>query len=219
MARKLSKSESSVSYAILLVLVIIATGIFLKHLRYNAAILTPTVIRQDNSAKSPSRVPSSLTLAQYAPTGVVPLSQPENFGPENLSDKINGKAELYLSSGFVRLFSQRLSLAEASGAWIEVFVYDMGSSRGSFAVYSMQRRFEAEKIDLGEFAYKTENALFFVHGQYYVEIIASVSEDSVVKLMVSYGKNFVHRTIARKDRISELTSFPSEVTYPGLTSS
>jgi hypothetical protein len=137
------------------------------------------------------------------------LTPPETFGPENLSEKINGKAELYLSAGFVRLISQRLAAEKESGAWVEVFVYHMGSVQNSFAVYSLQHRYDAEKLDLGKFAYKTENAVFFVHGPYYVEIIASAVQERLSELMVSFGKIFVRQTKISEGVISELALFPS----------
>ena len=209
MARTVGKIETYLGYAILLVLVIIAGVIYLRQFQYNPAILTPAEIQGKISAEPTLSTAPPLEIIQYTPAGLDPLSPPETFGPENLSEKINGKAELYLSAGFVRLTSQRLAAEKESGAWVEVFVYHMGSIRNSFAVYSLQYRFDAEKVDLGKFSYKTENAVFFVHGPYYVEIIASVVQERLAELMVSFGKNFVRQTKISESVISELALFPS----------
>ena len=67
----------------------------------------PTVLRQ------------ILSTAAARP---VPLTAGEIFEAQNLSDKINGKAELYLSAGFVRLISQRFKDERGSDLWIEAFL-------------------------------------------------------------------------------------------------
>ncbi|MGD8371226.1 MAG: hypothetical protein PVF76_17575 [Syntrophobacterales bacterium] len=209
MARTVSKTETYLGYTILLVLVIIGGVIYLRQFQYNPAILTPADIQARISDQPTLSTSPSLKIIQYTPEGLKPLTPPETFGPENLSEKINGKAELYLSAGFVRLISQRLAAEKESGAWVEVFVYHMGSVQNSFAVYSLQHRYDAEKLDLGKFAYKTENAVFFVHGPYYVEIIASAVQERLSELMVSFGKIFVRQTKISEGVISELALFPS----------
>ena len=148
MARTVSKTETWVGYAILLVLAVIAGGIFLKQSRYEQSILKPGALQTESPSQASSLTSSPRDLIQFVPDGLTPLTPPEVFGPENLSDKINGKAELYLSAGFVNLASQRFATRDEPGVWMETFVYDMGSIRGSFAVYSLQRRFEAEQLDL-----------------------------------------------------------------------
>ncbi|UCF01132.1 MAG: hypothetical protein JSV14_12190 [Deltaproteobacteria bacterium] len=129
---------------------------------------------------------------------------------ENLSDKINGKAELYLSAGFVRLVSQRFAIEDEPTAWMEAFIYDMGSTRGSYAVYSLQKRSEATELDTGDFAYRTENALYFVHGSYYVEIVASIAQERMVELILSFGDNFIRKTTAGSEAINEFILFPTK---------
>ncbi len=218
MARMVSNIETRVGYGILLILVIIATVMLLEQSRYNSAIIKPAAFQADSPTLTSSPTSSSLNMSQYAPNGLSPLSPAESFGPENLSDKINGKAELYLSAGFVALSTQRFTLREEPGVWLEAFVYDMGSIKNSFAVYSLQRRFEAKNLDLSEFAYGTENALYFAHGPYYVELISSVARQEMTELMRSYGENFVRRTAVSHDVIHELALFPSKYLVQGSTS-
>ena len=218
MARTVQKTETYVGSGILLVLVIIASVIFLEQFEYNSAILQRGEFQTERSTQPSSPITSSPNLIQYAPDGLNPISPAETFGPEDLSDKINGKAELYLSAGFVSLSTQRFAAKEDPEAWLEAFVYHMGSIRNSFSVYSLQRRFEAENLALGEFAYQTENALYFVHGPYYVEVIASVAREGMVALMLSFGKNYVSKTSVSHVRIHELGFFPSKYLSKGSIS-
>lgn len=210
MARTVSKTEIYVGYTILLVLVVISVGIFLQQSRYNSSIFEPTTFQTKGPALTspPASFPSD--LIQYAPHQLTALTPPESFGSENLSDKINGKAELYLSAGFARLVSQRFTMEAEPTAWMEVFIYDMGSPRGSYAVYSMQKRSDAIELDMGDFAYRTENALYFVHGSYYVEIVASIAQERMAGLILSFGDNFIHKTTTGTQAINEFTLFPTK---------
>ena len=201
-----TKSETYIGLGILLALAGIAIGVFLKQFYYDPAIFIGSTFKAGNSATSTVDL-SGDTLSDLA-EGMVPLSRPEIFGPENLSDKIDGKAELYLSAGFLSLLSQRLGEKGDPNSWMEVFVYDMGTMRRAFAVYSIQRRPDAENVDVSEFAYRTENALFFVHGRYYVEVIAAVTTLKMDKTMRSFARHFVGKTGVYDERIDELTLFP-----------
>jgi hypothetical protein len=210
MPRTVSKTESFVGYAVIFLLVIITGGIFFKQSRFDSSVLKPGALQQELSTQPLSPLTPPKDLLQYAPQNLTPLSPAESFGPENLSDKIDGKAELYLSAGFVSLVSQRFAIKDEPSVWMEAFVYDMGSPRGSYAVYSLQKRSEAKELDTGDFAYKTENALYFVHGPYYVEIIASVAQERMAELILSFGRNFISKTPVESSELNGLALFPEK---------
>ena len=209
MARTASKAESLVGYGVLLVLLIITGGILLTQSRFNPSVLTPGELQVKTRAQLYTPAISEPNLLQYAPQKLVALSPPEFFGPENLSDKINGKAELYLSAGFVGLTSQRFAIEDRPDAWMEAFIYHMDTARGSFAVYSLQRRFEAKKLDIGDFAYRTENGLYCTYGPYYVEMVSSTAQEVMANLMAAFAENFIDGTKVSRDKISELALFPT----------
>lgn len=210
MARTVSKTESFVGYGIILLLMIITGGIFLEQSRFDQSVLKPGALQQELSTQPPSPFTPPQDLRQYAPQNLTSLSPAESFGPENLSDKINGKAELYLSAGFVRLVSQRFAIEDEPSAWMEAFIYDMGSPRGSYAVYSLQKRFEAKELELGDYGYGTENSLYFVHGPYYLEIVSSVAQERMTELMLSFGRNFISKTPMESNELNELALFPEK---------
>ena len=203
-----TKIETCTAFGILLVLAGVVIGVFLKQFHYYPAISVGSAPGVGNSG-APRADLSGGMMADLA-KGMVPLSPPEVFGPETLSDKINGRAELYLSAGFLSLVCQRLAEEGDPRSWMEVFVYDMGTARRAFAVYSMQRRPDAENSEVAEFAYRTENALFFAHGRYYVELIAAITTEDMVEAMGSFAHNFVKRTGLYGERIEELALFPRE---------
>ncbi len=103
-------TETVAGIIILLALGVIAAGVFLSQFRFNEAVLV-SIGSVRGSGLVPSSDDSLPDFGVYYGDEVIPLSDPEIFGRDNLSDKIDGKAELYLSAGFVALRCQWLVLS------------------------------------------------------------------------------------------------------------
>ncbi len=102
-SQKYSRQQTLNSLAILIILTAIGGGIFLTQFDFNPSILpTDFFLPAGEKDKVPSLSPTAKSIIPLPP-GMVPLTSPEIFDPQTLSDKINGKAELYLSAGFVGL--------------------------------------------------------------------------------------------------------------------
>ncbi|MDP3426761.1 MAG: hypothetical protein Q8S17_05230 [Humidesulfovibrio sp.] len=99
------------------------------------------------------------------------LAPPESFTPDTLSDKINGKAELYLAAGFAAMASRSYQTQASPPGRVEVYLYRMKSPDAAFAVFSGQRRSGAAQSPLAKNGYLTENALFLTSGLDYLEVI------------------------------------------------
>jgi hypothetical protein len=205
---KYSRQQTASSLAILFILVVTATGIFLTQFNYNPAVLQ-TKLFLSPPPKDEDTLQTALTESIIPlPPGMLPLTLPESFDAQDLSDKINGKAELYLSAGFVGLNSQRFKDKNDANLWIEAYLYDMGNGQNAFAVFSAQRREGAATLDLTPYAYRTQNALFLVHGNFYIEIIASEATDRAFNPMKMLAENFIHNTAAQTVTIQEKDLFP-----------
>lgn len=96
------------------------------------------------------------------------LAPPESFTPVTLSDKIDGKAELYLAAGFAAMVCRSY---QAGPGRVEMYLYRMKSPDAAFAVFSGQRRSGAAQSPLAKNGYLTENALFLTSGSDYLEVI------------------------------------------------
>jgi hypothetical protein len=133
-----------------------------------------------------------------------------SYGPENLSDKINGKAELYLSAGFQEMSCRSFNLSEAGKAYVEVFVYDMGSPQNAYAVFSSQRRPGSSSLPLTANAYTTGNALFFCQGRFYVEIVCDRASAELQKALETYAAALLDK-MPSEGRTPDLAKlFPQE---------
>jgi len=212
--RKHSRQQTISSLAILFMLMVIGTGIFLAQFNYNPSVLQNSSFSPTASSDGASSHAALTESIIPLPPGIIPLSPPESFDPRTLSDKINGKAELYLSAGFVSLSSQRFKDKNGSDFWVEAYVYDMDKGQNAFSVFSAQRRQGAITLELTPHAYQTQNALFLVHGSYYIEIIASESSDRVRDPMKLLAENFIDNTAAQTVTIAEQGLFPSQGLVP-----
>lgn len=156
--------------------------------------------------------PAPAGLVEPLPAGLSPMSAAEAFTPGTLSDKIDGKADLYLSAGFVLMRSQRVRLAGGPGSWMEMLVYDMGLPANAYSVYSSQRRPNAADAGLGDYSYEADNELCLVHGRYYVEVVCSDSSDAARGAAEALARSYIGSTaVAEHANVgAEQALFPTE---------
>ena len=200
-----SRRQTTIGLAVLAVLALTGFGIYSAQFRFNPAVVN--YLEGAAVATAPAAPAGPLW---ELPEGLSPLSPPERFDRATLSDKINGKAELYLSAGFVRLDCQRMALSGRPEDWIEAFVYDMGAAPNAYAVFSQQRRSDAAPWDFAEFAYGAENALFLAHGTFYLELIASSREPRLLGFLELLARGFMARHPVAAAAIAERDLFPRE---------
>jgi len=206
--------ESAISILLLLVLVIIGLGVFAKQFDVDMGRfgINATDTGLPSQQIQPERQDQSV-LETLMPEGFKTLSEAESYNSDNLYEKINGKAPLYIDSGFVKLFTRRFISTEDESLWMEIFVYDMAAVRNAFAVYSQQKR--ADVVMCGildpQYAYKTGNALYFIRDQYYIELIGSAETEKLFNSMLEIAKDMKGRLAVDKvTEISELSLFPPD---------
>jgi hypothetical protein len=65
-------------------------------------------------------------------------------------------------------------------------------------------------LELGDYGYGTENGLYVVHGPYYLEIVSSVTQESMAELIVSFGRNFISKIPVETKTLNEIALFPQK---------
>jgi hypothetical protein len=198
--------ESVISICVLAVLALTGVGIFIKQSNYD--ISRYGIPPQSDASQSP-------ISAGLAPAGFEALSKAESYNADNLYEKIDGKAPLYLEAGFKELTTQRFVSTSDPNLWMELYIYDMGNIKNAFSVYSVQKRAESEDFPSMQFAYKTSNALYFVHGKYYIEIVGSSESDKLSKAIAEVAQKIGTNLAVDSDAgIAELAFFPQENLVP-----
>jgi hypothetical protein len=191
MARRKAKvgaAQKLTGYGILAVLGLIMVGLLIQQSRFNPAVIV-AMRAPDKGRPQAGSAPALAATAALIPevAGFNPLAPTQSYGPDNLSDKINGKAELYLSAGFKEMSCRSFGQGGSGEAHVEVFVYDMGSAPNAYVVFSGQRRSGSPTIPLTANAYATANALFFTQGKFYVEIVADRASETLLKSLETYA--------------------------------
>ena len=210
--------ESAVSICIIVILFLIGLGVFVKQSDYDMSRfdIDTAGIELSSQQSGPAVLLRKSEAAGAA--GFKTLSEAEIYNPENLYEKINGKAPLYLESGFVELSTQRFINNNDDNLWMELFVYDMATTRNAFSVYSVQKRADVELLPSMQFAYKTSNGLYFVHGKYYIELVGSSESAELLGAMGQVADKISSTLPADKEaNIDNLTLFPEEDLVLGST--
>ena len=207
---RVKRCESAVSICLLVVLLLIGVGILIKQSFYDMSrfgIGTDVELQSGEKEKT--------ALASLIPAGFEALSEIETYTAENLYEKINGKAPLYIEAGFEKLFTRRLVNKDDEDLWMELFVYDMANIKNAFSVYSVQTRADAELLgDMG-FAYKAGNALYLASGRYYIELVGSFESDELFKAMATVAQKIKESFAVDDTVISEFALLPQENLVPG----
>lgn len=208
--------ESVISFCLLAVLVLTAIGVFLKQSDFDMSRFgVYTAALALSSQKSQTSSPE-ITLDALTPTGFETLSKSETYTEENLYEKINGKAPFYIESGFRKLFTRRFVSKKDKDLWMELFLFDMGTAKNAFAVYSVQKRPDAETLQTMRFAYKTTNASYFAFDRYYVELVGSAQSQELLEAMLAVAGKIPSRlSVANDTEIVELRLFPQENVVAG----
>ena len=209
---KVGAAQKLTGYGILVALGLIAVGLLIQQSRFNPAVIVamraPELKGRPQAAASQALAATAALIPEVS--GFTPLAPAQGYGSENLSDKINGKAELYLQAGFKEMSCRSFSLAAAGGAHVEVFLYDMGAPPNAFAVFSGQRRSGSPSLALTTNAYATSNALFFTKGKFYVEIVADRASEALQKSLEAYATALLAKIPAEGEVKDAAALFPKE---------
>jgi len=187
---RVGQAERFSGYAVLSVLAVCLAWLFWQQARFNPAVI---VAQQAELEKAQGK--SAAGQDQGRTAGFIPdipggqaQGPVESYGPDNLSDKIDGKAELYLSAGFKEMSCRAYGAGPGGQVHVEVYIYETSSPANAFAVYSGQRRPGSRAVSIGTEGYATSNALFFTHGPFYVEIVADRALDDLQGPLEDYGR-------------------------------
>ncbi len=209
---KVGAAQKLTGYGILAVLGLIAVWLLVAQSSFN-----PAVIVAMRGAKLTGRPQAASGPAEAATAALIPevpgftlLTPVESYGPETLSDKIDGKAELYLSANFKEMSCRSFGLGAGGETHVDVYLYDMGLAQNAFAVFSGQRRSGSPSSSLTANAYATTNALFFTQGRFYVEIVADRASETLQKSLEAYATALLAKLPAEGETKDAAALFPKE---------
>ena len=123
--------------------------------------------------------------------GFTKTGAPVSYKPETLFEYIDGAAELYLIYDFSGLNLQIYQDKEGNSITAEI--YDQQNVNNSFGIYSQERPYECEFLQIGTQANYMEGYLNFYQGRYYVKISGYNLGSKDKEYLTSAGKTFVQK--------------------------
>jgi hypothetical protein len=218
MAKTVTSRQPSARESAAAAAVCVALGAMLGWLIHIQAQFSPAVTVALNATAAASTSAASKPAAAIPdlvatwPATLKPMSAAEEFSAATLSDKIDGKAEVYLAAGVAGMKCQRVALTAAPASWLELFVFDMGKPANAFSVFSSQKRSDVTDLALGDYSYRAGNQFAFVHGQFYVELIGTDETAATIDAATSLAKVYLTATaVATHANVSvDAARFPQE---------
>ncbi len=202
---KRNRTHTAISYLILLVLVLIFIAIIIKQKHY---YVPTSPISQKSEPASPK---TQFWLSeQLFGIDFKPANEIETYNADNLYEKIDGKADLYLQNGFVSLQCRRYASNSSQEDWAEVYVYDMAKAKNAFAVYSGQMRSRKQLLGWTQFGYKTSDSIYTAAGNYYFEIILSSDSNGLLLTAESAAKRLVDLALKEPFEPFAIHFFPTD---------
>ncbi len=220
----ISMTEKWIGWLILLLLAGIAIGVYLKGQRYDSRIFaldTSLLERTSEIAPTVASGATDETSATGRVAGILPPPVPgwklmgpvEQFNPEDLYVKINGRAEQYLAYDFVGLETATLISEQTPDLFIDIFIYDMGTNTNAFGIYSVERS-PGEKMEIGDEGYFTAGSLFFRKGRYYNQIITVVETPELRAIVEQIAAWIDQAQTTSTTGMSVFDSFPEQYRVP-----
>ncbi|MBD3180380.1 MAG: hypothetical protein GF417_12855 [Candidatus Latescibacteria bacterium] len=158
----------------------------------------------DGNAGQTARSASELIAGMEPVPGWSPQGEMAVYHADNLWEYINGSAEKFMSYDFVETAAQ--DFASEDGMELKVEVYQHGSSRMAFGIYSQFSMGKKDNGEIGTLSFAGGYSLHFWKGDYYVKVSLFEKSEYLSERM----KEFAH---AIASGIPEKGSLPEGVGY------
>ncbi len=132
-------------------------------------------LNDDLLGEAPSPFARVLPVSWESPTWQ-PAQTVERYGPNNLYEKINGRADEYLAYSVQGLEVQSFTAQPDDGRFVDVYLYDMGTPLDAFGIFSTERTPGADPVTLGKEGYDAQGSIFFHQSQFYAQVIPAEAD-------------------------------------------
>ena len=128
----------------------------------------------DASAPSPS-LPAGAAgePLEIVISGLKPMGATEFYSPDNLFEKIDGRAPAYLAFNFQQLRNRSFSVEGTAGSYVDVYEFRMDTPINAFGAFAMERDPNGNRLNFAPDGYAGAMGFYFRQGSVYVQVIAS----------------------------------------------
>lgn len=238
--RKITRTETAVSWLVLVLLAAIAAGIWAKGRVYDPGLFRPelTSLTRERPAQgvpadasgqlatssaggaapvaaSAQPAPLSDPLEDLAPAGWKSMEKVTHFTPDTLYEKIDGRAEEYLDYKASGLDCVSVVNVRDNKQFIDIYLYDMGKAVQAFGIFSVERTEDLPALALGREGYRSEASYFFWKGRYYVQVLASTKGSDIAEVGLTVARVLEKRLKDNGEAIWGFKALPEKDRVPG----
>ncbi|MDR1203636.1 MAG: hypothetical protein LBL58_18665 [Tannerellaceae bacterium] len=165
-----------------------------------------TFFVQENKAQTSEQLKSYLPIV---PDWTID-NETEVFDPDNLFDRINGAAPLFLENNFREMTSMEYKKGDD---YITIQAYRHATPEDAFGMYSSERSSDLAFLPIGGEAQGDDKNLYFFSGCIYVKMWTN-SNDPVVESIRTIGKSLAEKIDPKAGYPSIMNLFPKENKLP-----
>ncbi|MFC2163497.1 DUF6599 family protein [Acidobacteriota bacterium] len=147
-------------------------------------------------------------IAKWAQT-----EESQNYYPENLFEYINGAAEIYLAYDFQELIVSQHK-KDQTEMNVAVEIYNMGSEKNAFGIYSAERFSDNTFVNMGLQGYLEEGTLNFLVGQFYVKLLCFDCDGQSADVLKLFSQEIVKKVGGTGSFPLLVQKFPKEGLIP-----
>lgn len=144
----------------------------------DAAFAGGEIEEVDTSIREAGEYGEDALVDALQPAGWSQTGSIEHYNIAALYTKIDGRSELYMAYDVLGLSWVSLVDDDNKDNFLDVFIYDMQSTSGSFGIYSVEREEGQEALDIGDEGYKTGSNYYVRKGRFYAYVNASASNEA-----------------------------------------
>jgi hypothetical protein len=111
-----------------------------------------------------------------------PMSDTEFYNADNLFEKIDGRAPVYLNFNVQNLRCRSFSITGTSGSFVDVYEYRFDTPVNAFGMFSMERDPKGEPLAFAPDGYASGMGFFFRQGPRYIQVMASDQKVKTLEL-------------------------------------
>jgi hypothetical protein len=153
-------------------------------------------------------------LVRLVPEGWDIYDQVGLFTADNLYERINGRAELYLAYDVMSLTTATFEDKTDIGRFIELSIFDMGDPTNAFGIFSVERFQREPPLDLGRLSYRSDANVYIWKGRYYITVVTSDSTDEFQYLGLDLARKVTASLIDSGEPVWGLSALPQKHLIP-----
>jgi hypothetical protein len=190
----------------------IKTGMIILLLILTVALCACADMQQTTSDSEPRSETSDLSdlLTRLASEGWAIYDQVGEFTADNLYERINGRAELYLAYDVISLTTATFEDKTDIERFVELSVFDMGNPTNAFGIFSVERFQGDPHLDLGRMSYRSDSNVYVWKGKYYVTIVVSDSTEEFEQISLDLARKITSALTDSGEGVWGLSALPQD---------